>query len=201
MSFAHLQISTSYSLLSSTISIPALVEKARRLEYTALALTDYNVLYGVLPFYKACVKAGIKPIIGMTALYKKEENGPAYPLLLLAQNNQGYKNLLEISTIIKTGVGESILWRELIPYVQGLFALSPGKKGEIEQLLQNSQEKEAIDVAKQYLEVFGSNQFYLTVQNHNHHEAVERELKEKVLHLATRLDISLVATNDVQYLE
>ncbi|KRG14528.1 DNA polymerase III subunit alpha [Lederbergia galactosidilytica] len=199
MSFAHLQISTSYSLLSSTISIPALVEKARRLEYTALALTDYNVLYGVLPFYKACVKAGIKPIIGMTALYKKEENGPAYPLLLLAQNNQGYKNLLEISTIIKTGVGESILWRELIPYVQGLFALSPGKKGEIEQLLQNSQEKEAIDVAKQYLEVFGSNQFYLTVQNH--HEAVERELKEKVLHLATRLDISLVATNDVQYLE
>lgn len=199
MSFAHLQISTSYSLLSSTISISALIEKAKRLEYTALALTDCNVLYGVLPFYKACVKAGIKPIIGMTAMYKKEENGPVYPLILLAQNHKGYKNLLKISTIIKTGGGESILWEELLSYTHGLIALSPGKKGEIEQLLLHSHEKEAADVANEYKEVFGNNQFYLAVQNH--HEAVETELRQKLVSIAAQLNIPIVATNDVQYLE
>ncbi|GIN74716.1 DNA polymerase III subunit alpha [Bacillus sp. J14TS2] len=198
MSFAHLQISTSYSLLSSTISISKLIEKAKKLEYTALALTDCNVLYGVLPFYKACVKAGIKPIIGMTAAYRKEENGPVYQLILLAQNDKGYKNLLKISTIVKTGVGEAILWSELLAYTEGLFAISPGKKGEIEQLLLNSQENEAAEIAKEYTKVFANNQFYLSVQNH--HEVVEKELTEKILHLATQLNISIVATNDVQYL-
>ncbi|MCJ7839741.1 DNA polymerase III subunit alpha [Lederbergia sp. NSJ-179] len=199
MGFAHLQISTAFSLLSSTISISALIEKAKKLEYTALAITDCNVLYGVLPFYKACVKEGIKPIIGMTAMYKNGDDEPVYPLILLAQNHDGYQNLLKISTIIKTRHAEYIQWQELISYTSGLFALLPGKKGEIEQLLLHERKKEAVEVIEKYVEAFGHAQFYCSIQNH--HEPNDETLIKNIVEIAKQTDIPIVATNDVQYLD
>ncbi|WP_062104293.1 DNA polymerase III subunit alpha [Bacillus niameyensis] len=196
MNFAHLQISTAYSLLSSTISIPALIDQAQKLDYKALAITDHNVLYGVLPFYKQCLKAKIKPIIGMTAFIKLDESA-ACPFILLAKNNHGYENLLKISSVIKTTREESIILEDFISYTSGLIALTPGKNGRIEQLLLQDQKDQAIVIAKQFLNIFGKDHFYLSVQQHHNDMKLLTSIKE----LASNLDIPLVATNNVQYLE
>lgn len=104
MSIVHLHTYSAYSLLSSTITPENLVREAKRKGFSQLALTDRNVLYGVIPFYKACIAHGIKPIIGLTADILKEEGieAEACPLILLAKNEEGYKNLLKISSSIQT---------------------------------------------------------------------------------------------------
>ena len=147
MNYAHLQVSTAFSLLSSTISIPALIEQAKKMKFSALAITDRNVLYGVLPFYQGCVKAGIKPIIGMTADVENDEGETHYPVVLLAKNSDGYKNLMKISSAIKTQQQEKISWKWLRAYSAGLIALSPGLKGEVEQLLFAGEKEKAAAAA------------------------------------------------------
>lgn len=99
MSFTHLQVRSGYSLLNSTITIDKLVHRAKELQYTSLALTDEEVLYGVIPFYQACVRNGIKPIIGL--IVKVSINEQVIPLILLAKNNEGYEQLIKISTHIQ----------------------------------------------------------------------------------------------------
>src|SRR5690625_1892486 len=100
MSFTHLNIRTGYSFFNSTIKIDPLVNRASEFNFSALALTDENVLYGVIPFYKACINNGIKPIIGM--IVQVQINDQMIPCTLLAKSNRGYKNLIQISTYIQT---------------------------------------------------------------------------------------------------
>src|SRR5699024_6331518 len=97
MSFTHLQVRSGYSFLKSTITIDKLIQHAEKHEFDALALTDDHVLYGTIPFYKACVKAGIKPIIGM-AVHTIDDYGRTASIILLAKNETGYKQLLLLST-------------------------------------------------------------------------------------------------------
>src|SRR5699024_12512116 len=99
MSFTHLQVRSGYTLMDSTITIEKLVEKASELGFTALALTDDHVLYGAIPFYKACKQYGVKPIIGMSVHVIDEEQIPEQ-IILFSKNNNGYQNLLKISTYI-----------------------------------------------------------------------------------------------------
>ncbi|MBS4222719.1 DNA polymerase III subunit alpha [Lederbergia citrea] len=199
MVFAHLQISTAYSLLSSTISIPALVEKAKKLQYSALAITDHNALYGVLPFYKSCIKANIKPLIGMTADVETGNGDISHPLVLLAKNNEGYKNLLKISSAIKTKSEETISINWLKAYSSGLIALTPGQEGEIEQLLLQGKKEEAEAAAEKYTDIFGKNAFYISLQDHG--SANAESLLQELQTLSQKMDIPLIATNDVRYLD
>lgn len=199
MMFVHLQLSTAFSLLSSTISIHSLMEQAKKHNFSALAITDHNVLYGVLPFYKACIKAGIKPIIGMTAQIFSEIDEDSHSLVLLAKNNEGYKNLLKISSAIKTQQKEAISWKWLQAYSSGLMAITPGISGEIEQLLIDGQEEQAVEAAKKYKQLFANESFFLGLQNHG--TVKSKELLEKIIAFSKEVDVPVVATNDVRYLE
>lgn len=196
MKFVHLQCQTVFSLLKSACKIDELVVRAKELGYSSLAITDENVMYGVIPFYKACKKHGIHPIIGLTASIFSEEEEKSYPLVLLAENEIGYQNLLKISSSIMTKSKEGIPKKWLAHYAKGLIAISPGKDGEIEQLLLEDKESQAEEVARAYQNMFGN--FYMSLQHH----AIQDELllQEKLPAFMNRVNIPVVATNDVRYI-
>ncbi len=200
MPFVHLQVQSAYSLLSSAAKVEALVEKASSLEFKALALTDENVMYGAIAFYKECRKHGIKPIIGMTAtVLSVQEDQTAYPVVLLAKNNKGYQNLLKISSAIQTKSKDGIPRRWLSQYREGLIGISPGPNGDIEQSLKNGNYEEALKRANSYKQIFEQESFYLSVQNHGLRENVE--MNTQLFKVGAELKIPLVATNHVQYIE
>ncbi|GGJ72543.1 DNA polymerase-3 subunit alpha [Anoxybacillus voinovskiensis] len=194
MAFVHLHVRSGYSLLNGTAKINDLVKKASDLRFHALALTDENVLYGAIPFYKECQKYGIKPIIGMVALVKLEEKG--YPLVLLAKNDIGYRHLLKISSAIQTKAQDGIPEKWLRHYREGLIALTPGNDGQIETLLAQNGWEKAREVADTYKRLFTSD-FYIAIQRHGKEETWQREL----IRLSKEANIPLVATNNVHYLE
>ncbi|MGG8394921.1 DNA polymerase III subunit alpha, partial [Bacillus cereus] len=196
MKFVHLQCQTVFSLLKSACKIDELVVRAKELGFSSLAITDENVMYGVIPFYKACKKHGIQPVIGLTASIFSEEEERSYPLVLLAENEIGYQNLLKISSSIMTKSKEGIPKKWLAHYAKGLIAISPGKDGEIEQLLLEDNESQAEEVARTYQNMFGH--FYMSLQHH----AIQDELllQEKLPEFISRVNIPVVATNDVRYI-
>ncbi|WP_338750637.1 DNA polymerase III subunit alpha [Bacillus sp. FJAT-52991] len=197
--FTHLQIQTGYSLLSSTISIDKLIAKAKQLDYKALAITDRNVMYGVIPFYQACKKEGIKPLIGLTVDVKSEfTNDCSYPLVLLAKNNTGYHHLLKISSVIQTKAKDGIPIKWLKGYSDGLFAFTPGLEGEIEGLLQKDVLK-AEEVAKFFNQLFEPGHFFLSLQRHGKQE--EELVNEGMKTLSEKLSIPLIVTHQVAYIE
>lgn len=196
--FTHLQVQTGYSLLSSAIAIDRLTARAKELGYDALAITDRNVMYGAVPFYKSCLKAGIKPIIGLIADVESvlgEER--SYPLVLLAKNNDGYHHLLKISSAIQTRAKTGIPIKWLKGYSSGLFAFTPGDEGEVEQLLINDpvRAKEAADLLRQQ---FDPGHFFLSVARHGRKD--EEMVTEKMKELSGDLSIPLLVTNRVTYL-
>lgn len=199
MSFIHLQTYSAYSLLSSTASIPALVSDAVKKGFKALALTDRNVMYGAVEFYKECKKQGITPILGLTAdvLSEREEAG-AFPIILLAKNNAGFQNLIKISSAIQTKSKDGIPLKWLRHYADGLIAITPGIEGEIEGLLLEGKEAEASTLAQLFKTIFAGN-FYFSIQDHGLEE--ERMLSSILPALASKLDIGLAAANAVHYLE
>lgn len=196
MKFVHLQCQTVFSLLKSACKIDELVIRAKELGFSSLAITDENVMYGVIPFYKACKKNGIQPIIGLTASIFSEEEERSYPLVLLAENEIGYQNLLKISSSIMTKSKEGIPKKWLAHYAKGLIAISPGKDGEIEQLLLEDKESQAEEVARTYQNMFSN--FYISLQHH----AIQDELllQEKLPEFINKVNVPVVATNDVRYI-
>lgn len=195
MEFVHLQLKSSYSLLKSTCDIEAVVKKAKEQGYRALAITDEDVMYGAIPFYKACHKHGIKPIIGLSASILGEDG--AHPLVLLAKNQQGYQHLLKISSAIQTRSPEGLPKKWLRSYAEGLIAITPGTQGEIEQLFLDNNEEKAEEAIAFYQEIFAD--FYFGLQNHFLLE--ESTLKGKLTQWSEAYNIPLVATNDVYYIE
>ncbi|RDI44257.1 DNA polymerase III subunit alpha [Falsibacillus pallidus] len=199
MSFIHLQITTSYSLLSSTISIEQLIDSAVADNHKALAITDRNVLYGAIPFYKACKEKGIKPIIGMTAdVLKQGEPDEAYPLVLLAKTVEGYRNLMKISSVIQTKSPNGIPLKWLRGYSRGLIALTPGRKGEIESHLLNEKVEEAEESLRNLKGAFEEGCFFLSLQKHG--LPGEEGLLAQLRNLSKKGNVPLAAANDVQYL-
>ncbi|RST60470.1 DNA polymerase III subunit alpha [Siminovitchia terrae] len=198
MNFVQLQIATAYSLLSSTVSISELVQEAKKKNYYALSITDHNVLYGVLSFYQTCKEAGIKPIIGMTADVAAEGQ-QAYPLVLLARNNTGYTNLLKISSAIQIQQDKTISWKWLRSYSKGLIAITPGIRGEIEQLLKEGDLEQARTATERYTSTFDEDSFYLSLQDHqtNTPSGFTRIIDD----FAKGLGLKTVVTNDVRYLK
>ncbi|MBA9025877.1 DNA polymerase III subunit alpha [Peribacillus huizhouensis] len=194
----HLHIQSAYSLLTSTIKLNELVSKAKANGFSSLALTDRNVMYGAPYFYKECLKQGIKPIIGLIADILDEQGG-SFPLLLLAKNNRGYSNLLKISSAIQTKsqLGLPIKW--LKAYSAGLFAISPGSGGKIELMLSEGKMEEAKETVAMYQRLFGIDSFYLSLQRLL--TTGQDEENNHILTFAREVNIDVVATNPVFYLE
>lgn len=206
--FVHLHVHSEYSLLDGAARITDLVRRAGEYGMKSLALTDHGVMYGAIPFYKACKANGIKPIIGceayLTAGSRRERGSrkdqPIYHLILLVKNETGYKNLMRLISI---GHLEGqhykprIDMEALAAHAEGIICLSACLGGEVPQHLLHGREEEARKAALRYKEIFGGD-FYLELQDHGIPE--QKRVNPKLIALAAECDIPLVATNDVHYL-
>ncbi|MCK5076821.1 MAG: DNA polymerase III subunit alpha, partial [Calditrichia bacterium] len=211
MSFIHLHNHTHFSLLDGATKIDGLIEKAVQYNMPALAITDHGNMFGVFEFYNKAKKAGIKPLIGIEAyvapysIYdekaKKDKSRPRYHhLVLLAKNKTGYQNLLKLSSIAflegfyyKPRIDKELLAK----YKEGLIASSACMHGEIFHLLKNVSKESAISAVEEYLQLFGDD-FYLEIQDHG---IPEEAGYEKVYQLAKEMNVPVIATNDIHYLE
>lgn len=208
MPFVHLHVHSEYSLLDSTCRINDLVDLAKRAGQKALALTDRNVMYGVIPFYRACEREGIHPLIGMELVIDEKANGenatrskhseemPA--IILLAQNNSGYQHLVKLASLVQFSNVGSISLPQLKKYTEGLIALSGGPSGPIDRFLVSGDVTRANQLAENLHALFG-NRFFLEIQrngNLNEQQKIERQLRE----LGKRYSIRLIAANSIHYL-
>ncbi len=199
VSFIHLHVYSAFSLLSSTASVEKLVRDAKEKGYKALALTDRNVMYGAVSFYKECVKHSIKPLIGLTVdVISEEQEGEAYPLVLLAKNQTGFDHLLKISSSVQTKSIKGIPIKWLRHYSEGIIAITPGMDGELERALQDGENDKAERVLKLYQQLFGNDSFYISIQNHQ--VSIELSLNQKLIDFSKAYQVELVATNQVFYL-
>lgn len=210
--FTHLHLHTHFSLLDGLSQIDALVARAKELEMTSLAVTDHGVMYGTIEFYNACVAEGIKPIIGVEAyiaprsMLDKEGKQDAnyFHLTLLSYNDTGYKNLMQLTTLAHT---EGFYYKPRIDlellkkHSEGLICLSGCMRGEIARAVVNQSEPEAQKVLQKYLDIFGPENLYIEIQrNSRERDAGEEKLNTKLIELARRNNIKIVATADCHYL-
>ena len=206
--FVHLHIHSEFSLLDGANRIKDLPVRAKELGMKAMAITDHGVMYGVIDFYKACKKEGIKPIIGCevyvasrTRFDKEPQDKKYYHLILLAKNNKGYQNL---SKLVSLGFTEGYYYKPRIDieilekYHEGIICLSGCLAGAVSQAILNGNIEEAENVAKWHHNVFGED-YYLEIQNNGVKEQVM--VNQKIIQIARRLDIPIVATNDAHYLK
>lgn len=210
MSFVHLHNHSHYSLLDGVTKIPDLVNKTKELNMSAIALTDHGVMYGLVEFYQKAKAAGIKPILGVEAYVARDKHTDKRPgidvspyhLILLAKNLAGYKNLIKLTTIAHLDgfyYKPRIDFELLEKYHEGIICTSACLAGELARDFLNDDDKKAEATAKRYLELFGKGNYYLEVQ---HHPTIKKQIfvNKKVLALAKKLDIPVVATGDTHYL-
>ncbi len=207
--FVHLHVHTEYSLLDGACRISELVAKAKKHKMPALAITDHGVMYGAIQFYKEAIRQGVKPIIGCEMYVahqsrldrSSQRKETPYHLILLAKNNEGYKNLINLVTLsylegfyYKPRIDKEIL-RE---HSNGLIALSACLKGEIAQCILQKDIKKAKEVALDFLDIFGEGNFYLELQKNGISE--QEIVNENLIEIGQELSIPLVATNDIHYI-
>lgn len=206
--FVHLHVHSEYSLLDGAARIEELAAQAARLGMSALALTDHGVMYGAIPFYKACRNHGIKPIIGCEVYFTAEsmrvkasrQDQPIYHLILLAKDETGYRNLMKIVTLAHLQgfhYKPRIDFEHLSLHAEGLIALSSCLGGEIPQLLLQERYEDAKRAAERYRSAFGGG-FYLELQDHGLLE--QKKVNRELLKLSRETGIPLAATNDVHYI-
>ncbi|MDP4158489.1 MAG: DNA polymerase III subunit alpha [Bacillota bacterium] len=206
--FVHLHNHTEFSLLDGAARINNLVKRAAELNMPSLAITDHGVMYGVIDFYKACRKEGIKPIIGCevyVAPRKRTDRTPGkddanYHLVLLAENEEGYHNLIKLVSMAhiegfyyKPRVDKEILRK----HSKGIIALSACLAGEVADYLLHDQLEMAVQSALDYQEIFGEESFFLEIQDHGIEE--QRKVTAGMWQVHERTGIPMVATNDVHY--
>jgi DNA polymerase-3 subunit alpha len=207
--FTHLHVHTEYSLLDGACRIPQLIQKAVDFGMPAVAMTDHGNIFGAVDFYTTAKKAGIKPILGIETYVAKTsrldktggQGGNAH-LVLLAKDYTGYKNLLKLSS---AGFLEGFYYKPRIDkeilsqHTDGLFGLSACLKGEVAYQLQAGNYNAALKEADDYLQIFGPGNFYLELMDHGITE--QKMANEGIVKIARALNIPVVATNDVHYLE
>ena len=210
MSFAHLHVHTEYSLLDGSNKIKEYVARVKELGMTAAAITDHGVMYGVIDFYRAAKAAGINPVLGCEVYvapgsrFDKEALGREadryYHLVLLAENNTGYANLMKI---VSRGFTEGYYYKprvdmELLEeYHEGIIALSACLAGEVQKNLSRGMYEEGKKAALRYEAVFGKGNFFLELQDHGIPE--QGMVNQQLVRLSMDTGIELVATNDVHY--
>ena len=207
--FVHLHVHSEYSLLDGACRISKLAETAAARGQTACAITDHGVMYGVIDFYRAAKKCGIKPIIGCevycAARTRFDREGGTdrehNHLVLLCENNKGYENLCKMVSLAWTEgfYGKPrVDWELLEQYHEGLIALSACLAGRIPQELLHGDYDEAKRSALRYQQIFGEGNFYLELQDHGIEE--QRRVAPLILKLTQETGIPLVVTNDAHYL-
>ncbi len=210
MSFVHLHLHTEYSLLDGFARIDQLFEKTAQLGMDAVAITDHGVMFGAVEFYKKAKSHGIKPIIGCEvylAARTMADKMPTYDkrrshLILLAENETGYQNLIKL---VSKGFTEGFYYKPRIDkallkqYSDGLIALSACLAGDVQTALNNNDYAFAKQLVEEYLTIFDRDHFYLELQDHGIIE--QKKVNKLLLKLATECDVQLVATNDVHYIE
>lgn len=210
MNFTHLHVHTEYSLLDGASKIKELVARTKELGMDSLAITDHGVMYGVINFYKACMDAGIKPILGCEVYvapgsrFDKEAGTGEdryYHLVLLAENNKGYDNLMKIVSI---GFTEGFYYKPRVDYEvlerysEGIIALSACLAGEVPRYLARGMYEAAVEAAKRYENIFGKGNFFLELQDHGLPD--QRYVNPQLVRMSQELDIELVCTNDAHYI-
>ena len=210
MSFVHLHVHTEYSLLDGECRIEPLIERAKQLGQTALAITDHGVMYGAVAFYKACCAAGIKPIIGCevyvaprTRFDREHGVDSEYThLILLCRNEEGYKNLCYLVSMafIEGFYGKPrIDWALLHEHAKGLICLSGCVAGAIPRMINSGNYEGAKKKALELSELFGEDGFYLELQDHGLEP--EKRAAEGLIRISRETGIPLAVTNDAHYIE
>ncbi|NMS91131.1 DNA polymerase III subunit alpha [Clostridioides difficile] len=206
--FAHLHVHTEYSLLDGFSRVKKLIKRAKELNMSSIAITDHGCMFGVIDFYKTAIEEGIKPIIGCevyTAARGLRDKDPNYDkyqghLVLLAKNIEGYKNLIKI---VSTSYVEGFYYKprvdmeELKKHNKGIIALSACLAGDVARALMNRNYDKAKQFAIDYRDIFGEENFFLEIQDHNLPE--QKEVNSGLVKLSKETGIPLVATNDVHY--
>jgi len=208
--FTHLHLHSQYSLLDGAISLDKLLKRCKQLEMDAVAVTDHGNMFGAVEFYTKAQACHIKPILGIEAYIaprsrfdrtKSSITDAAYHLILLAENNTGYQNLLKLASI---GFTEGFYYRpridkEILAELNaGLIATSACLKGELATLLARGDEKAAAAAAESYMKIFGHDRFFIEIQSH---ENDDPSICEALINLAKKMGLGLVATNDVHFLQ
>jgi DNA polymerase-3 subunit alpha len=207
--FVHLHVHSEFSLLDGLSRVSDLAKRAKELDMPAIALTDHGVMYGIVDFFRACEAVDVKPIAGleiyvaprrMTDRDPKLDRAP-YHLVLLAENQVGYQNLLQIASSAQL---EGYYYRPrvdkpfLAEHAEGIIALSACNSGELARHLLDGNYERAKEAASWYKDAFGRDGFYVEIQNHEGIPETEK-LNQGLVSLARELDIGLVASNDVHY--
>ncbi len=209
MAFTHLHVHTEYSLLDGSSKIKELVNRAKELNMDSLAITDHGVMYGVIDFYRAAKEAGIKPVIGCEVYVapgsrfdRENVNGEDryYHLVLLAENDTGYHNLMKI---VSKGFVDGFYYKPRVDmevletYHEGIIALSACLAGEVPRYLARGLYEEAKKAAVKYRDIFGENNYFLELQDHG--IPAQRTVNQGLVRMSQELNIPLVATNDSHY--
>ena len=209
MNFTHLHVHTEYSLLDGSNKIKEYVDRVKALGMDSAAITDHGVMYGVIDFYRAARAAGINPILGCEVYVAPgsrfdREVGSGddryYHLVLLAENNQGYSNLMKI---VSKGFVEGFYYKPRVDlsllekYHEGIIALSACLAGEVARFLTRGMYEDAKKAALRYQDIFGKGNFFLELQDHGIPE--QQNVNQQLLKMHRETGIELVATNDVHY--
>ena len=210
MAFTHLHVHTEYSLLDGSAKIGELVSRAKEMGFDSLAITDHGVMYGVIDFYKACKKAGIKPILGCevyvapNSRFDRELSGGDdryYHLILLAENMTGYENLMRI---VSRGFMDGFYYKPRIDkqllreYHEGIICSSACLAGEVQRYLVKGMYEEAKACALEYRDIFGPDNYFLELQDHGLDD--QKKVNQGLMRLHAETDIPLIATNDSHYI-
>ena len=209
MNFVHLHVHTEYSLLDGSNKIKEYVARVKELGMNSAAITDHGVMYGVIDFYREARAQGIKPILGCEVYvapgsrFDKEAGGGDdryHHLVLLAENNKGYQNLMKIVSI---GFTEGFYYKPRVDkevlrkYHEGIIATSACLAGEVQRNVLRGMYEEACKSAREYEEIFGKGNFFLELQDHGLPE--QKQVNQALLRMSRELHIELVATNDIHY--
>ncbi|MCL2674297.1 MAG: DNA polymerase III subunit alpha [Defluviitaleaceae bacterium] len=214
--FAHLHVHTEYSLLDGSARVSELVARAKELGMDSLAITDHGVMFGAVEFYKAAKAQGVKPILGCEVYvtagsrHNKENlrDNANYHLVLLAENEEGYRNLIKLCSL---GFTEGFYYKPRVDaellrqYSSGLIALSACLGGQVPKAILNVSYQAALEQALEYNEIFGQGNFYLEMQDYRSEQGGGADFEEQVrvnaalVEMSKETGIPLVATNDVHY--
>ena len=205
--FVHLHLHSEYSLLDGSTRINLLPKRVKELGMDAVALTDHGNMYGAIAFYKACKDEGIKPILGCEVYVSekdmtiKDKTNKRFHLILLAENNEGFKNIMKIVSLgfvdgyyYKPRVDKEVLKK----YAKGVIATSACLGGEVQRLILDRDLKAARAAAHEYREIFGENNFFLELQDHGMPE--QARVNRELVKISHELNFPLTVSNDVHYL-
>ena len=206
--FTHLHVHTEYSLLDGSAKIKELVQRVKELGMDSIAITDHGAMYGAVEFYKAALEAGIKPILGCevyvaegSRFTKEGKGGGYYHLVLLAENNEGYHNLIKL---VSYGFTEGFYYKPRVDkellrkYSKGIIASSACLAGEVPRNILNVSYEKAKEVALEYLDIFGEGNYFLELQDHGIRE--QKIVNEALVRMSGETGIPLICTNDSHYI-